>query len=122
MKHWGRPPVTPRNAVLFTLPTAVPEAPPPAPVAEDRISHAQSPPTWKHYKHARILSGSHDDAGRFACDEDALAYASSKGYKAITHKSGGLAMYYFSEKTCKKPRIAKSMEEPGWEYDSWRHE
>jgi pyruvate/2-oxoglutarate dehydrogenase complex dihydrolipoamide acyltransferase (E2) component len=101
-------------------PVAAAPTPPPAPVAEDRISHIQLPTTaWKYYKHARILSGSHDDAGRFACDEDALAYASSKGYKAITHKSGGLAMYYFSEKTCKKPRIAKSMTEPGWGYDSW---
>ncbi len=124
LKHWGRPPVTPRNAVVFTAPTVPtedPVTPLPAPPV-DRISHVPTPRSWKYYKHTRMFSGGHDDAGRFACAEDALAYATAKGYKGITHKAGGLAMYYFTDKICKKPRIAKSAEEPGWEYESWGRE
>lgn len=112
MKHWGRPPICPRNSVTCPLPPT------------DRISHVSTAPpksqTFEHYKHARIFSGGHVDAGRFASDAEAVSYASAKGYKAIVHKSGGLAMYYFSDKPCKKPKTAKSIEESGWEYDSWR--
>ena len=122
LKHWGRQPVTPRNAVPFSVPAvpAVPaEVPTVRPPPVDRISHVPASRPWKYYKHSRMFSGGHVDAGRFACEDDALAYATAKGYKGITHKTGGLAMYYFTDKICKKPRVAHSMEEPGWEYESW---
>jgi hypothetical protein len=115
MKHWGRPPLTPRNIVVFDRALEA------APVTLSS-PRAEAPKKFVLYKHCRLIAGGHADAARFASDPEAVAYATSKKYTAITHKSGSGAMYYFADKPCKKAKVSTSEEEPGYEFDSWRLE
>ena len=107
-KHWGRPPVTPRHPVAGA-----------ASVTEDPRPLAVSAKKYTHHPHTRAITSGHVDAARFASDAEALAYAATKGYTAVTHKHGSAAMYYFTDKPTKKHKPAKSTDESAWDYDSW---
>jgi hypothetical protein len=107
-KYWGRDPITLNNPVIYD-PTLLEMSGDPKPPE----------PKVKIHKHCRAINGTHDGSAKFANDDEAIAYAISKGYKAITHKTDSLtAAYYFKNKPSKF-RIALTEDDKGWEFTSW---
>lgn len=96
-----------RDPVFAAVPTMSIEEPVSKPA--NVIKHA----------HCRAISGSEVESKKFESDEEAIAYALSKKYTAITHKEGSNAAYYFTVKPDLKFRIAENDSKGAWGFTSW---
>lgn len=102
-KYWGRSVVLPKNNT-FTNP-----------------NRKNNNCGVKQHLHCLLIKGGDIDKKKFDTDEEALAYAKSKQYTGVSHKTDSKALYYFIDKPIEKVKF-NAVNDPvhgDWGFTSW---